>query len=113
MEGRESFVDDLIGYRVLYGVRDALLHRSLEIQPWYSRFVILKFLSYGRNRREEDFIVFFSSFFLRWGDCWVLARVGLATRRSDRKQKTKIKIFGLAPESGARHFARVVKGLAC
>ena len=52
-------------------------------------------------------------FFLRWGDCWVLARVGLATRRSDKKQKTKIKIFGLAPESGARHFARVVKGLAC
>ena len=41
MEGRESFVDDLIGYRVLYGVRDALLHRSLEIQPWYSRFVII------------------------------------------------------------------------
>ena len=35
MEGCESFVDDLIGCRVLYSVRDALLHRSLEIQPWH------------------------------------------------------------------------------
>ena len=35
LEGCESFVDDLIGCRVLYSVRDALLHRSLEIQPWH------------------------------------------------------------------------------
>ena len=48
LEGCESFVDDLIGCRVLYSVRDALLHRSLEIQPWHFPIRYFFFLCIGR-----------------------------------------------------------------
>ena len=54
LEGCESFVDDLIGCRVLYSVRDALLHRSLEIQPWHFP------------------IRYFFFFFLLCVRCWVV-----------------------------------------
>jgi len=49
LEGCESFVDDLIGCRVLYSVRDALLHRSLEIQPWHFpiRYLFIYFFFKG------------------------------------------------------------------
>ena len=38
----ESFVDDLKPNRVLYGVRAALLQRSLEIQPVFSPIRMLR-----------------------------------------------------------------------
>ena len=67
LEGCESFVDDLIGCRVLYSVRDALLHRSLEIQPWH--FPIR---------------YFFLIFFFKVNRCWVAA---------ERLRKNQIFVF--------------------
>ena len=63
LEGCESFVDDLIGCRVLYSVRDALLHRSLEIQPWH--FPIRYYKGLKRLHR-------LSSLFLFPLGCWVV-----------------------------------------
>ena len=57
LEGCESFVDDLIGCRVLYSVRDALLHRSLEIQPWHFPIRYIK----GLKRPHGPSSLFFVS----------------------------------------------------
>ena len=67
LEGCESFVDDLIGCRVLYSVRDALLHRSLEIQPWH--FPIRYFKKIKPRKKRKFFSKFL--FFLQSHNCWV------------------------------------------
>ena len=61
MEGCESFVDDLIGCRVLYSVRDALLHRSLEIQPWHFpiRYILITFKKVNEFKNSSLFFIFF------------------------------------------------------
>ena len=66
LEGCESFVDDLIGCRVLYSVRDALLHRSLEIQPWH--FPIRYFI----ERSNGSLTSVVPLFFLLSSGCWVV-----------------------------------------
>ena len=83
LEGCESFVDDLIGCRVLYSVRDALLHRSLEIQPWHFPIRYLKKIK-PRKKRKFFFKVFI---FLQSLSCWVAeffvrAQVNCATQHN-------------------------------
>ena len=83
LEGCESFVDDLIGCRVLYSVRDALLHRSLEIQPWHFPIRYFFFLNVwlllgrapGLGRDATTLFVCAGS------DCWV---AGPATWRKKK-----------------------------
>ena len=52
----ESFVDDLKPNRVLYGVRAALLQRSLEIQP---AFFTIRFVSSDTLLSSYSFFLFF------------------------------------------------------